>query len=122
MSPSCEYRNLLQEKKSEFITDISMLNATVFKVVIFNFNLSFSSFIVFSYCTKNRYGKNEERIVYGGYCYRRERDPTAKITGMLKKYWRRVRSSDTILKCYARVCTEDGIVVQQIGYHIHKPE
>lgn len=97
-----------------------MLHATLFKVVIFNFNLSFSSFIVFSYCTKNKFGKTEERMVHGGYCYLK--DSTPKNPGMLKKYWRCVGSSRTVLKCYARVCTEDGIVVQQIGYHIHEPE
>lgn len=59
-------------------------------------------------------------MVCGGYCYCR--DSAVKIPGMLKKYWKCVRSSQTVLKCYARVCTEDGNVVQQIGYHNHKPE
>lgn len=107
-----------KDLNSSLIIDI--LNTTLSEIVIFNFNLSFSFFIVYSYRTTDELGKTKEKIVYGGYCYYKSK-PFPKIPGM-KKHYRCVGFNQKALKCKAQMWTEDGIVVEQIGYHTHEPE
>lgn len=58
--------------------------------------------------------RGNQLLVYGGFCYRRDR-------GQSLQYWRCVKNSHK-LKCYARVQTENNSVVRQVGYHTHEAE
>lgn len=51
-------------------------------------------------------------LMHEGYCYRKDSG------GIRKQSWRCVKYFK--FKCYARVHTQNGMVVRQIGYHNHE--
>lgn len=58
-----------------------------------------------------RSSRGRNWLIHQGFCYRKD------SCGLKKQSWRCVKCSK--YKCYARVHTQNGKVVRQIGYHNH---
>lgn len=52
--------------------------------------------------------------MHRGFCYRKD------SAGIKKQSWRCVKCSK--YRCHARVHTQEGKVVRQVGFHNHDPE